>query len=89
MAVLAVYDKQEKDGMFIEFLRIVQEEVTDGRNFVKKAVNWALRQVGKRNRRLNRGAIEAAEKIKGIDSKSVKWVAGDALRELKNKHFTD
>jgi 3-methyladenine DNA glycosylase AlkD len=82
MATLAVHDKRAKDASFVPFLRIVHREATDVRNFVKKGVNWALRQIGKRNSRLNKMAIKEAKKIQGIDSRSAKWIASDALREL-------
>lgn len=82
MATLAVHDKQAKDTNFVQFLPIIQRESPDGRNFVKKAVNWALRQIGKRNSRLNQMAISEAARIQGIDSKPAKWIASDALREL-------
>lgn len=82
MAYLAVHDKKAADERFIEFLPAIKREATDSRNFVKKAVNWALRQIGKRNKSLNEAAIEAAQEIREIDSKSAKWVASDALREL-------
>jgi len=60
-------------------------EARDNRNFVKKAVNWALRQVGKRNLSLNKQAIKAAKKIKTIESKAAKWIASDAIRELESE----
>ena len=82
MAVLAVHDKQAGDGKFVKFLPIIKREARDERNFVKKAVNWALRQIGKRNVKLNRAAIKAAEEIRRIDSRSARWIAADALREL-------
>ena len=82
MATLAVHDKQAKDTNFVQFLPIIQRESPDGRNVVKKAINWALRQIGKRNSRLNRMAINSAVRIHAIDSKSAKWIASDALREL-------
>jgi len=82
MATLAVHDKKAKDDVFLKFLPIVERESTDGRNFVKKAVNWALRQIGKRNLRLNKAAIETAEAILGVDSKAARWIASDALKEL-------
>ncbi len=84
MAALAVHDKAESDDAFIKFLPIIKRESTDERNFVKKAVNWTLRQIGKRNRNLNRKAIETAREIQKLDSKSAKWIAADALRELTN-----
>lgn len=82
MAVLTVHDKQAEDGKFRKFLPIIKRESTDERNFVKKAVNWALRQIGKRNLRLNKAAIEVAEQIRRINSRSARWIAADALREL-------
>ena len=85
MAALAVHDKAAPDDAFIKLLPIIKRESTDERNFVKKAVNWALRQIGKRNRNLNRQAIETAREIQKLDSKSAKWIAADALRELTNE----
>ena len=82
MAVLAVHDKRDPDGTFIEFLKLIEREAGDDRNEVKKAVNWALRQIGKRNHELHGRAIETAEAIQKQDSKSAKWIAADALREL-------
>jgi 3-methyladenine DNA glycosylase AlkD len=82
MAYLAVHDKKAADGRFERFLPIIQREASDDRNFVKKAVNWALRQIGKRNARLNELAIQRAERIKKLDSKAARWIAADALREL-------
>ena len=85
MAWLAFKDKKAKDEQFEKFLPIIKREATDNRNFVKKAVNWALRQIGKRNLNLNKEAIELAREIQKIDSKSAKWIAKDALRELTSK----
>lgn len=82
MAALAVHDKNAPDKNFIKFLPIITRKSGDDRNFVKKAVNWALRQIGKRNLALNKLAIKTAEEIQKIDSKTAKWMAGDALREL-------
>lgn len=82
MATLAVHDKKASDKPFIEFLPIIQREANDDRNFVKKAVNWALRQIGKRSLPLNAHAIQTAEAIRSTDSKAAKWIAADALREL-------
>ena len=84
MAVLAVHDKEAADQQFDSFFKLIQLEAVDGRNFVKKAVNWALRQIGKRNIRLNQKAIAVAEDIRRIDSKAARWVAQDALRELRS-----
>jgi 3-methyladenine DNA glycosylase AlkD len=84
MAELAVHDKNAKDQVFLEFLPLIIAGASDKRNFVKKAVNWSLRQIGKRNLRLNRAAISTALKIQKMESGASKWIASDALRELKN-----
>ncbi len=89
MACLAVHDKEADDRAFIEFLPLMKKYATDERNFVKKAVNWALRQIGKRNINLNKAAIAAAEDIKQTDSKSARWIAGDAIRELSSDAVRD
>jgi 3-methyladenine DNA glycosylase AlkD len=82
MAELSVHDKETKDEAFLKFLPLIKKEAGDERNFVKKAVNWALRQIGKRNLNLNKKAIETAREIQKIDSKSAKWIASDTIREL-------
>jgi 3-methyladenine DNA glycosylase AlkD len=84
MAVLAVHDKQCPDKSFEDFLNLIVEEANDERNFVKKAINWALRQIGKRNMTLNAHAVAAALKIRDIDTKCTRWIANDALRELSS-----
>ncbi len=84
MARLAVSDKEAVDDRFEQFFPLMTSEACDSRNMVKKAVNWALRQIGKRNRTLNGQAIEAARNIYTQDSKSAKWIAADALRELES-----
>lgn len=85
MATLAVHDKPQEDGPFLDFLSHIEREAEDERNFVKKAVNWALRQIGKRNRRLNGAAIRTARTMGVLPSKSARWIAGDALRELESE----
>lgn len=82
MASLALHDKKANDSQFNEFFPFILKASTDERNFIKKAVNWALRQIGKRNLKLNKQAIEIVKKIQKIDSKTAKWIANDALREL-------
>lgn len=82
MAALASGDKKASDEAFAAFLPIIRREAGDERNFVKKAVNWALRGIGKRSRHLNALAIETAEQIRQMDSKAARWVGADALREL-------
>ena len=85
MATLSVHDKSAADVAFTAFLPAIKRGATDNRNFVKKAVNWALRQIGKRNLSLNVIAIQTAEEIQKIDSKSARWVAADAIRELNSQ----
>ncbi|MEW6058696.1 MAG: DNA alkylation repair protein [Actinomycetota bacterium] len=82
MASMAVHRKDLGDEPFQAFLPLIRASATDERNYVKKAVNWALRQIGKRNVRLNRLAIATAEEIREIDSSAARWIASDALREL-------
>jgi len=84
MAALSVHDKKASDEVFLRFLPLIKEYATDQRNFVKKAVNWALRQIGKRNLKLNGAALKTAEEIKKIDSRSARWIASDAIRELSS-----
>lgn len=85
IACLAWHDKKAEDGAFIKFLPIIAGAAADERNFVKKAVNWALRHIGKRNKRLNEAAIAAAREIGRLDSKSARWIAADAIRELESE----
>ncbi len=85
MACLAVSDKKADDKEFERFFPIIKREADDNRNFVKKAVNWALRQIGKRNLNLNREAIETAKEIQKMDSRGAKWIASDAIRELTSE----
>jgi 3-methyladenine DNA glycosylase AlkD len=82
MAGMAVHRKELGDEVFLRFLPVIAREAADERNFVKKAVNWALRQIGKRNPRLRAAASAAAGRIARIDSRSARWIARDALREL-------
>jgi 3-methyladenine DNA glycosylase AlkD len=82
IACLAWHDKKASDEKFIELLPVIIRGATDERNFVKKAVNWALRNIGKRNLNLNRAAINTAKEIQRLDSKAARWIAADALREL-------
>jgi 3-methyladenine DNA glycosylase AlkD len=84
IAVLAWKDKDAKDEDFINFFPFIKKESTDERNNVKKAVNWALRQIGKKNLNLNKKAIELAYQIQEIDSKTARWIAKDAIKELES-----
>jgi 3-methyladenine DNA glycosylase AlkD len=83
-AYLSYKDKAAPDAKFARFLGVIEREARDERNFVRKAVNWALRNIGKRNLRLNKAAILAAERIRKQDSRAARWIAADALRELKS-----
>jgi 3-methyladenine DNA glycosylase AlkD len=83
MAYLAVHDKQASDTQFVALLPFLEREAGDNRLYVKKAVNWALRQIGKRNPRLRKHAIACAQRIQKQGTSSAKWIASDALRELK------
>lgn len=83
MAYLAYKDKSSPDARFMPLLEIIRRESHDDRNFVRKAVNWALRNIGKRNRNLNRAAIRMAREIRMMGSPSARWIAADALRELE------
>jgi len=85
IACLAWHDKKASDEKFIELLPVIMRGATDERNFVKKAVNWALRNIGKRNLNLNQAAINTAKEIQRLDSKAARWMASDTLRELKSE----
>ncbi|HEY7161402.1 MAG TPA: DNA alkylation repair protein [Acidobacteriota bacterium] len=85
MACLAVHDKEASNRDFQRFFPLIKSSATDSRNYVKKAVNWALRQIGKRNAFLHREAMRIANEIAKIDSSSAKWIAADAIRELRSK----
>jgi 3-methyladenine DNA glycosylase AlkD len=85
IACLAWHDKKAEDEKFVGLLPVIIKGATDERNFVRKAVNWALRHIGKRNVNLNRAAIKTAEEIQKIDSKAARWIAADALRELTSE----
>lgn len=85
MAYLAVHDKKADDGKLSAFFPLIENHADDDRNFVKKAVNWALRQIGKRNLNLNKRAIETAERIAIQNTKPARWIASDALRELRGE----
>ena len=83
MAELAVHDKQSPDEAFMQFFPLIKYYADDERNFVKKAVNWSLRQIGKRNGRLRTLALQCASDIQRMDFKTARWVAKDALKELQ------
>jgi 3-methyladenine DNA glycosylase AlkD len=84
MASMAVHQKSLADSTFVPMLKAIREQSVDERRFVKKAVNWALRQIGKRNQHLNSLAIGTATKVHSLNSSSARWIASDALRELRS-----
>jgi len=84
IACLSCHDKKANNEKFIELLPVIIREATDERNFVKKAVNWALRNIGKKNLKLNEAAINAAKEIQRLDSRAARWIASDAIRELES-----
>jgi 3-methyladenine DNA glycosylase AlkD len=84
IACLAWHDKNAQDQKFVDLLPLIAEQASDDRNFVKKSVNWALRHIGKRNKFLNKEALKTAYRIKNMDSKSARWIASDAIRELES-----
>lgn len=85
IAALSVHDKLAKDEQFVKCFPLIIRYSYDDRNFVRKAVNWALRQIGKRNMALNAKALAVAKQIQKLDSKSARWIANDAIRELENE----
>lgn len=85
VACLAWHDKQVRDEQFEQVLPHIAACAPDGRNFVKKAASWALRNIGKRNRNLHRQAIQFAQTLQKMDSRSARWIAADALRELERE----
>jgi 3-methyladenine DNA glycosylase AlkD len=83
MAGLTIKAKDAPDEQFEAFLPMIVAAATDDRNMVKKAVNWALRAIGKKNAALRRKAIATAESIARLESRAARWIASDALRELR------
>jgi 3-methyladenine DNA glycosylase AlkD len=85
IACLAWHDKEAPDEDFIRLMPVIKSGATDERNFVKKAVNWALRNIGKRNVNMNKAAIKTAKDIQQMDSKAARWIASGAIRELESE----
>jgi 3-methyladenine DNA glycosylase AlkD len=85
MAGLAAHDEQAADAKFLRLLPLIERGSSDDRNFVKKAVNWALRGIGKRNCALNAAAINTARTIRDSETRSGRWIAADAIRELESE----
>jgi len=82
IACLAWHDKRAEDEKFVELIPVIKAGAADGRNYVKKAVSWALRNIGKRNPRLHQVALEAARELQGLEAKSARWIGSDAIRDL-------
>jgi 3-methyladenine DNA glycosylase AlkD len=82
LASLAVHDRNAVDADFIAVLPLLAGAADDERNYVRKAVNWALRQIGKRNRKLHRAALALARTLRKQPARSARWIAADAIREL-------
>jgi 3-methyladenine DNA glycosylase AlkD len=89
MASLVAHDKRASDDAFVECLPLIESGAQDARNFVKKAVNWALRSIGKRNLALNAAAIAVAKRLADSDVPAARWVGKDALRELAGPAVRD
>ncbi len=85
IACLAWHDKKAPDSVFLGLLPIIRDAATDERNMVKKAVSWALRHIGERNRDLHRAALGMAKEIQGLESKAARWIAAQARRELESE----
>lgn len=86
IAAYCMADKHAGNGVFEGFFPIVKREADDERVYVKKAVNWALRNIGKRNVDLHKSAVAVANEIARFEGKSARWIARDALRELESKN---
>jgi len=85
IACIAWHDRDAPDKDMIKYFPVIKRGAADDRNYVKKAVSWALRHIGKRNLKLNQEALELAKEIKGIDSKAARWIASDVIRELESE----
>ncbi len=89
MATSAVHDKKAPDERFVQYLPLVKKYSYDSRNFVKKGINWALRQIGKRNIRLHGKALKVAKELMASDDKTKRWVGSVAVKELEKKEITE
>jgi len=88
IACIAVYDKEKSDNEFIKFLLLIKRGAVDERNYVKKAVSWALRNIGKRNKNLNKEVIKFAKRMEQVDSKPARWIARDTLKDIQRETVT-
>jgi 3-methyladenine DNA glycosylase AlkD len=85
LACLAWHDKKANDDQFLQLFHVFERGAIDERNSVKKAVSWALRNIGKRNLHLNKAAVNEADRLRLLDSKSARWIASDVIRELESE----
>ena len=85
IACLAWHDKTAEDEKFIELLPVIRAGAIDDRNYVKKAVSWALRHIGKRNGTLNAAALSLAKELESLASPPARWIASQAVRELRSE----
>ncbi len=85
IACIAVYDKEKPDKEFLKFLSQIKKAATDERNYVKKAVSWALRNIGKRNKNLNKEIVKFAKELEKTDSESARWIARDILKDIQRE----
>ncbi|HTY12829.1 MAG TPA: DNA alkylation repair protein [Candidatus Omnitrophota bacterium] len=85
MASLGVHDKVSPDARLLPFFKLIEKHSADERNFVRKAVNWALRQIGKKRPGLKKTAIDLARRLSASDSPAARWNGKDALRELMGR----
>ncbi len=85
IACTAVHNKEKPDNEFIKLLPLIKKAATDERNYVKKAVSWALRNIGKRNKNLNKEVIKFAKELEKTDSKSARWIGRDTLKEIQSE----
>jgi 3-methyladenine DNA glycosylase AlkD len=85
IACLAWHDKMASDEQFVRLMPVIKAGSSDPRNYVKKAVSWALRNTGKRNPHLRRTALRVAEDLRAMDSKPAKWIAADTVRDLNSE----
>lgn len=83
IACLAWHDKQASDAEFRRYLPLIRRGAEDERNFVKKAVSWALRNIGKRNAALHKAAMQTAKDLQRMDSRVARWIAADTIRDLE------
>lgn len=79
-----VHRKKEQEETFLEFFPLIEQHATDDRNFVRKAVNWALRSIGKRSPSLNTAALEVAERLAASTNRTAAWIGRDAIKDMNS-----